>query len=465
MKKMVGIAAGVILIGIVVGIYLNYYMQQDIIYSNVFVNDISVGNMTKEEAINTLSETEKFQTVVFQFEDKEFRYPVEKLGFSYNYEDAVEQAYSIGKNGSFFDRAKNIFLLKILHHKQNIELQYIEDNSKLQEIATEINGKIYRQAQDATIAVDSNFAITPEVVGRKLEIDKIEDLVKQNLKSNEDVVITLPVKEVVPKVKKEDLNHINGKLGEFSTRFNSSLTGRTENIRVATSTINATVLMPGEEFSFNKKTGNRGLDDGYREASIILNGKYEKGVAGGVCQVSTTLYNAALYSGLEITHRQNHSIPASYVDIGRDAAVVSGDFDLKFKNPYDYPILLKGFVSGNHVTFQVYGDLSQVPKVVLSSKVVSSIPKKVVYRDDPALPIGQQVIEEPGRPDIRSVTYISVNGESKILSRDRYPGKTEIIRRGTKPVTPVVAPTTTPGTVPAPAPTSDQDNNQNSIVG
>lgn len=462
MKKMVGIAVGVIVIGIAGVVCLNHYMQKDIIYSNVFINEVPVENMTKQEALNTVSQKERFQSVVFQFQDREFRYPVEELGFSFNYEDAVEQAYSIGKEGTFFDRIKSIFSLKVLQQKQNITLQYREDSSKLEEKASEINGKIYQQAQDATISVESNFEITPEVVGRKVELDKIEGLVKQNLKSNEDIVISLPVKEVIPKVKKEDLEHINGKLGQFSTRFNSSLTGRTENIRMATSTINSTILMPGEEFSFNKKTGNRGLSDGYREASIILNGKYEKGVAGGVCQVSTTLYNAALYSGLEITHRQNHSIPASYVDIGRDAAVVSGDFDLKFKNPYDYPVLLKGFVSGNYVTFQVYGDVSQAPKVVLSSKVVSSIPKKVIYRNDPTLPMGQEVVEEPGRPDIRSVTYMNVNGESKIINRDRYPGKTEVIRRGTKPVDSTDNPDATPGMLPSP---TNERNGQSSIVG
>ncbi|WP_454960488.1 peptidoglycan binding domain-containing protein, partial [Filifactor alocis] len=245
MKKMVGIAVGVIVIGIAGVVYLNHYMQKDIIYSNVFINEVPVENMTKQEALNTVSQKERFQSAVFQFQDREFRYPVEELGFSFNYEDAVEQAYSIGKEGTFFDRIKSIFSLKVLQQKQNITLQYREDSSKLEEKASEINGKIYQQAQDATISVETNFEITPEVVGRKVELDKIEGLVKQNLKSNEDIVISLPVKEVIPKVKKEDLEHINGKLGQFSTRFNSSLTGRTENIRMATRTLNSTILMPG----------------------------------------------------------------------------------------------------------------------------------------------------------------------------------------------------------------------------
>ena len=168
MKKMVGIAVGVIVIGIAGGVYLNHYMQKDIIYSNVFINEVPVENMTKQEALNTVSQKERFQSAVFQFQDREFRYPVEELGFSFNYEDAVEQAYSIGKEGTFFDRIKSIFSLKVLQQKQNITLQYREDSSKLEEKASEINGKIYQQAQDATISVESNFEITPEVVGRKV---------------------------------------------------------------------------------------------------------------------------------------------------------------------------------------------------------------------------------------------------------------------------------------------------------
>ena len=124
MKKMVGIAVGVIVIGIAGVVYLNHYMQKDIIYSNVFINEVPVENMTKQEALNTVSQKERFQSVVFQFQDREFRYPVEELGFSFNYEDAVEQAYSIGKEGTFFDRIKSIFSLKVLQHKQNKTLQY-----------------------------------------------------------------------------------------------------------------------------------------------------------------------------------------------------------------------------------------------------------------------------------------------------------------------------------------------------
>ena len=111
MKKMVGIAVGVIVIGIAGVVYLNHYMQKDIIYSNVFINEVPVENMTKQEALNTVSQKERFQSAVFQFQDREFRYPVEELGFSFNYEDAVEQAYSIGKEGTFFDRIKSIFSL------------------------------------------------------------------------------------------------------------------------------------------------------------------------------------------------------------------------------------------------------------------------------------------------------------------------------------------------------------------
>lgn len=457
MKKAMGVLVGLFLVAAGLLAYFYQYMQKDIIYSNVFINQIPVGEMTRERAKEVLREKQSYKNIIFRYEDKEYSYSLEELGFLMDYDQAVQSAYQIGRQGAFFENLKQVARLKVLHNQESVTLNFRENIPALMEKVGKINSENYVEPRDASISIENNYAIKKEIVGRKIELDKVESLIMQHLKPNEDIVIDLPIKRIMPKLTSEGLKRINGKIGQFSTRFNSSIAGRVENIKVATGSVNSTVLAPGEEFSFNKTTGDRGLADGYKEASIIINGKYEKGVAGGVCQVSTTLYNAALYAGLDITRRRPHSIPAGYVDIGRDAAVVSGEFDLRFKNPYDYPILLKGYVSGNTVVFQVYGDVNTHKKVNLTSKTVSRIPRKVIYRNDPTLPKGKQVVEEAGRDEIHSITYMTINGETKVINKDRYPAKAQVVRVGTGAVPKKpAAPATTPPASASPAPAQPQ---------
>lgn len=432
MKKLVAVL--IVLALIVLGTvgYLYNYMKRDIVYDSVSVNQISLGGLSKQEAKNLLLEKEQYKTITFLYEDKEYKYELKEMGYVMDYDKAIERAYAVGRTGGFLQNMQKVVRLKFLRDSVDIPLEHQENLEALTEKVKEINSQNYLEPKNATISIKNNYAIQKEVVGRKVQLDEVEALITQALKPNEDIVVTLPVKQIVPKITEESLKRINGKIGQFSTRFNASLSGRVENIRVATKSIDSTILLPGEEFSFNKITGNRGVADGYKEASVIINGKYEKGVAGGVCQVSTTLYNAALYAGLDITRRRPHSIPAAYVDVGRDAAVVSGEFDLRFKNPYDYPIVLQGYVSGSNLVFQVYGDVNAHKTVQLKSEMVSRVPKKVIYKKDPSLPQGKQVVEEPGRDEIRSVTYMTINGETKIINRDRYPAKAQIIRVGTR---------------------------------
>lgn len=149
-----------------------------------------------------------------------------------------------------------------------------------------------------------------------------------------------------------DASEFNNILGEYTTWFKTSLKGRCENIRLATASLQAKIIMPGEEFSFNKTTGPTTASNGYKEATVIKDGKYTTGVGGGVCQVSTTLFNAALKSNMTITMRYPHSLKPAYVPLGMDASVSSGNGDFRFKNPYNEPVMImttydgtKGYVA------------------------------------------------------------------------------------------------------------------------
>ena len=152
-------------------------------------------------------------------------------------------------------------------------------------------------------------------------------------------------------------------LAQHSTTFSTSIAGRAENIRVSSNRISDVLLMPGEVYSYNNLTGIRTIANGYYNAPVIVNGDLEDAPGGGVCQTSTTLYNAVLYSGLKVEQVKNHSITSSYAPRGKDAMVNDSGSDLKFSNPYDHPIYVKSIVNGGTLTCQIYGNSADKPNV------------------------------------------------------------------------------------------------------
>lgn len=159
-------------------------------------------------------------------------------------------------------------------------------------------------------------------------------------------------------------------MGAYKTTFATG-GGRGENIRLSTETMNNVVILPGETVSFNTITGPKTKARGYKTATVIVNGKYTDGIGGGVCQTSSTLFNASLLANLEITERHNHGLRSSYVPAGRDATVSDGYLDLKLKNPYDFPVKIRASVSGGVCSFAILGpNEASAPQVdlIVSSK-------------------------------------------------------------------------------------------------
>ena len=144
-------------------------------------------------------------------------------------------------------------------------------------------------------------------------------------------------------------------LSDFSTRYAASNRNRTTNLIIASNKINGTVLMPGEIFSYNKIVGERTIAAGYKEAPIYVEGKVQDGLGGGICQIATTLYNAALFANLEIVERSNHQFVPSYANASRDATVVYGAIDFKFKNNREYPIKIVCSVTNGIANFKIFG--------------------------------------------------------------------------------------------------------------
>ncbi len=230
---------------------------------------------------------------------------------------------------------------------------------------------------------------------------------------------------------------------QFSTRYDAGLVNRTTNLKLSSDKINGTILMPGEEFSYNKVVGERTIAAGYKDAAIYSGGRVVDGLGGGICQISSTLYNAAVQANLEITERSNHQFVTSYLDAGKDATVVYGYIDFRFKNTRNYPIKIESTVSGGIAEVKIYGVLEENEyDIKLETEKISSIPFTVQYIDDNTLPAGQEVVEQYGHAGQKTITYkvCRLNGavvSKTVMSNDTYSAMTKIIRRGTKGSQPV----------------------------
>ena len=217
----------------------------------------------------------------------------------------------------------------------------------------EIYEKVHKEAIDAKFTSEP-LSVTPSENGVDFDIS-LEDAKAKLEEDNQECVI--PLKVIYPSFTTNMIGTeaFPDKLSEFSTYYAASNYNRTTNLIIAAGKINGTVLMPGETFSYNQVVGERTIAAGYKEAPIYVEGRVEDGLGGGICQITTTLYNAVAYANLEIIERTNHQFVPSYVGAGRDATVVYGALDFKFKNNRDYPIKILCSVGGGVANFQILG--------------------------------------------------------------------------------------------------------------
>ena len=196
--------------------------------------------------------------------------------------------------------------------------------------------------------------------------------------------------------------------------------------------------MPGETFSYNKTVGSRTIEAGWKEGTAYISGKVVPSVGGGVCQVSSTLYNTALLANLDITERTNHTFTVDYVAASRDATVYYGSLDFCFKNSRSYPIKIVASAKNGVCKISIMGIREEIEyEVIIQSKITSYIGNTTVYKEDPTLPIGKEKVEQIGFAGCRSEGYKILKRNGKIvsqtlLSKDTYSPQEKIVRRGTK---------------------------------
>ena len=410
----------------------NTSMSDDRILNSIYINGFDVGGLNKDEARDAIRQNNSFKNLNVVYSGSDHVYSLAELGCEFDIDQAIDQALQVGRNEDFIKNISDYVGLKFLDDSRTFEVkpqipQDIEDR-----IYEDIKSKIERKPENASISIGSSIDVKKGEEGVKINRDEFRKAIYDAIKPNVDVTVKVPIESVTPEITSDELSRIDGIIGTYRTNFSPNVEGRNENIRLSAQYMNNYLLMPGEVFSYNKVTRLKTVSNGYKNATVIVNGEIEEGLGGGVCQVSSTLYNSVLYSGLEIVQRRPHSIPSSYVNYGRDAVVSDNAIDFKFKNNYDFPVYLKTYVGSSSVTVTIYGNTGSVPEIDIISNVVSVKPRAVKYIDDPNLEKGKEVVKTKGRDEIRSETYVVINGVKKLVSKDRYPSQTTVIMRGTK---------------------------------
>jgi len=251
-------------------------------------------------------------------------------------------------------------------------------------------------------------------------------------------VFTLAMHTTPPRVSDEHLRAITGVIASYTTRFPGYQVHRNHNIRLAAHALDGRVLMPGERLSYNQAVGKRTLKQGFRIAPVIVRGEKQLGIGGGICQVSSTLFNAALLSDLKIVRRVNHSIPVDYVPLGRDAAVTDTGLDLVIENPFDHPIAIATEIGRSSLTIRVLGPPQPQRRVVLKTERVR-LPSPPVKRvPDPSLPEGKERVLKKGSAGVRVILWREVYENGALVRRERvatstYRAQPRVIAVGSKP--------------------------------
>lgn len=360
----------------------------------------------------------------------------------------VNSGYSIDGTNLIITSGKDGILISSSDLKDEI-LSFLNDiSSKNETINIPVNNvgaepinldAIYKDI--FKLPVDASYTTNPYVVypssnGLDFAISMEE---AKAIISNQQDEYTIPLKITYPNVTTNQIGNepFPDLLSQFSTSFTSSGYNRSNNIILSSAKLNGLVLMPGEEFSYNQAVGQRTRAAGFREAGAYSNGKVVQEVGGGICQVSSTLYNAVLYANLEIVERTNHYFNPGYVKAGLDATVSWGGPDFRFRNNRNYPIRIVTDTSGKKLKVYIYGlKTDDDCTVVLDPRYISSVPYKTTYQNDASLATGETRVVSSGSNGCKTATYKYVydkNGtliSSECISRDTYSPHNKVVAVG-----------------------------------
>ena len=497
------IATLVILIALFSTIFAVINIKNPKILKGIMINEVDFSKLTKEEAIERLNNiygVRGEKEIYLTHGEYETSITYEALEVKYQIQDAVDQAYNIGRSGNVIQN--NFEILKTWNKGKNIKVNVTLDSDTIKQIAQNINNSIddsvvqpgyyiekeqliitagkkgvkvndeqlltdiqqilnddseeekieipmsedtpekidinkiheevYKEVKDAYYTTNP-FTVYPEEEGIDFDVEQANAILSEE---KDEYVIQLKITKPSKTVKDIGTEAFPDLISTFSTKYNAGNADRTTNLRLAANKINGTVLLPNEEFSYNAVVGERTIKSGYKMAATYSNGAVVDGLGGGICQISSTLYDAVVMANLDITTRRNHQFVTSYVPAGKDATVVWGSQDFKFVNSRKYPVRITATVQGGVATIQVWGIKEEVEyDISIETKKIATIEPKIQYVTDSSLAPGQQKVVQAGSEGRKVEAYKvkKLNGQvvsTTLLSRDTYNAMQRIVHIG-----------------------------------
>ena len=455
------------------------------IMPNVYISGINIGDMSKAAALNKLKSNFepilKSSSILLKYDYHLWRLSYSNIKVSYDYIKAIDKAAFLSKTyyaktsalvkgstkttspvipnqsnetttsaavttPSSITTSAAITTPPAIHipiitkiPRQDIQMELTFEKKALNNYINNISTIINIEPVNATLMTSGNkLIINDGKNGLKLDITLTYKSIEQFITKGKKTSVLLITELVPPKYNKDNLLTTKDKLGQYTTRFNAKDVSRVSNITLAADNCNNFIVIPNEVFSLNKTIGPRLEKFGFKLAHVIVANQLVDGIGGGVCQVSSTLYNAVLLSNLKIVERTHHSIPSAYVGLGRDATV-SGDYiDFKFQNNTNYPIYIHNEVVGNKLKFSIYGKNDYTNrKVNILTKILSRIKPIIKLINDPTLKKGSVVVDKKSYSAwvVESSREVIENGKIlyiEPLFTDKYPLINGEKRIGTK---------------------------------
>lgn len=451
------------------------------ISEGVYVEDVNISGLTSEEAKALVEQyigefTSK--EVTLKMDDNQAAMTIGELGYYWANTDILDEAMSLCKSGNIIKRFK--------------DKEDVKEDSKVYTIDYEVNNEVLGNAinthcggfnvphsNPSVVKEGSGFKVVgQETWGRIIDVDASIENIRNYLLNEwnkESTQIDLVVVDDAPSASAEDCARVKDLLGSFSTNFStgSSNYNRNMNIKNGARLIDGSVVYPGETFSANAALNPFTAANGYYEAGTFENGRVVDSIGGGICQVSSTFYNAILLAELEVVQRANHSMTVGYVPLAADAALAGTWKDLKFKNNTDTPVYIEAIYTDGKITFNLYGEETRPANrsIKYESETISTTPYTEKITEDPTKPVGYRVVTESGHTGYvaKLWKYVYVNGTQQsveLVNTSTYQASQAMVTIGTGAAAEASQPETSQEETPAPdTDTGTEDPNSGGDAG
>lgn len=443
------------------------------ICNGIKVDSVDLSGMTKEQAVKAVgSHTDRLKCRIVEIDvnGQIVTTTVGDVGYSFTAENAIDEALKVGKGGNAFENYSEI--KKAAQGEVSYPIKTVFNEDVLKKFVKKNCKKYCTAAKNASVKMQNGeFVYTKARQGLTIDVDGTAQVIKKAVEKageQDNISVTAHIVVAEPEVTEETAAKCKDKLGSFSTTFNAANINRSKNLANAARLINGSVIYPGDTFSVHDTISPLNEDNGYYAAPSYNNGKVEDSLGGGVCQVSTTLYNAVLRAELDIAERSPHSMVVSYVDPSMDAAIAGDYKDFKFKNNTGVPIYIQGGTYSGTIYFNVYGEetRSSEREVTFKSEVTQEIKPgadKVTY--DKTKPESYVKVEQEAHTGYKAILWKIVNENGKEtktqINSSTYSAAPRYVTKGSKKEeapTATVKPTEKP--IATKKPTTSKDNNK-----